>query len=88
MSPFLRLSQDEEVLLLTFIKHIGNLSEVSKELSISYPTLRNRLENIVSKLGLRKPEESGVMEILDMVERGEMSVEKAIKILKKGGKNE
>jgi len=67
--------------LLLFLRFRGSLTELGKELGISYPTVRNRLEEILAKLGIREPSPSRVSEILDMLERGEITAEEAIKLM-------
>ncbi|MDE0021975.1 MAG: DUF2089 domain-containing protein [Candidatus Poribacteria bacterium] len=49
---FTKLSSDAQSFLLLFIKNRGNLREVERELDISYPTVRNRLNRIIRDLGL------------------------------------
>ncbi len=81
ISPFLKLSAREEKFILLFLKFRGSLTEVGRELGISYPTVRNRLEDILAKLGIRELSSSRVSEILDMLERGEITAEEAIKLI-------
>ena len=67
-----------------FIKNRGNLSEVQKELEISYPTARNRLEDIVRTMGYEgaQPERTESQKILDMLENGEISSKDAMEMLR------
>ena len=44
--PFLHLSGEEVDFALVFIKNRGNIKEVERELNISYPTVRARLNNL------------------------------------------
>ena len=76
--------------LKVFIKNRGNLSDVQKELGISYPTARNRLDDIVATLGyeVRSREKDETMEVLDKLERGELSAEEALELLKRLKKGE
>jgi hypothetical protein len=55
---FGRLSRDQLGLLETFLRARGNLRDLERELGISYPTVRNRLEALLRALGLTDP--SGV----------------------------
>ena len=49
---FCNLSQDDAFFVLTFLKSRGSIKDVEKELGISYPTVRGRLDKIISTLGL------------------------------------
>lgn len=46
-----RLSEDQLDFVLTFIRCEGKLNRVQDELSISYPTVRARLEGVMEALG-------------------------------------
>src|SRR3970040_2254187 len=47
-----RLSREQLALLESFLRSRGNLREMERELGISYPTVRNRVEALVRALGL------------------------------------
>jgi hypothetical protein len=49
---FARLSREQTALLESFLRARGNLRELERELGISYPTVRNRVEALVRALGL------------------------------------
>src|SRR5262249_8912896 len=49
---FARLDRDQLALLESFLRSRGNLREMERELGISYPTVRNRVEALVRALGL------------------------------------
>lgn len=48
---FARLSRDQTVLLESFLRSRGNLRDIERELGISYPTVRARVEALVRALG-------------------------------------
>jgi hypothetical protein len=48
--PFSTLSGDQLVFVRVFLRARGNLSEVEKVLGVSYPTIRNKLDEINSAL--------------------------------------
>jgi hypothetical protein len=48
---FGRLSRDQLALLESFLRSRGNLREMERELGISYPTVRSRVEQLVRSLG-------------------------------------
>jgi hypothetical protein len=49
---FARLSRDQFALLESFLRSKGNLKEMERELGISYPTVRARVEALLRALGL------------------------------------
>jgi hypothetical protein len=49
---FGRLSREQMYLLESFLRARGNLRDMERELGISYPTVRNRVEALVRALGL------------------------------------
>lgn len=85
LSKFDYLSDEELYFTETFIKCRGNIKEVEKELKISYPTVRSKLDRVIKKLGYEaEPDEETVRreEILKALERGEITAEEAIAQLK------
>jgi hypothetical protein len=44
------LAQDDQEFILEFIKASGSLKEMAVILKVSYPTVRNRLDEIIEKL--------------------------------------
>ena len=49
---FGRLSREQLALLESFLRSRGNLKEMERELGISYPTVRSRVDALVRALGL------------------------------------
>lgn len=45
-----RLSQDDQLFILKFVKCSGSLKDMAKLLGLSYPTVRNLLDEIIEKL--------------------------------------
>jgi hypothetical protein len=48
---FGRLNRDQLILLESFLRSRGNLRDMERELGISYPTVRSRVEALVRVLG-------------------------------------
>lgn len=48
---FGRLSRDQLTLLESFLRSRGNLRDMERELGLSYPTIRGRVEALVRSLG-------------------------------------
>jgi len=88
---FGRLTRDQLTLLESFLRSRGNLREMERELGISYPTVRSRVEALVRALGfgpradaddadeaITEPAAGRTREeILEAVARHEMSAEDA-----------
>ncbi len=49
---FARLGRDQFAMLESFLRSRGNLKEMERELGISYPTVRARVEGLLRALGL------------------------------------
>ena len=49
---FSRLNREQYALLESFLRSRGNLRELERELGISYPTVRNRVEALLRALDL------------------------------------
>jgi hypothetical protein len=62
---FVRLSREQLALLESFLRSRGNLRDMERELGISYPTVRNRVEALVRALGLAEGEGSTVTDAVD-----------------------
>ncbi len=91
---FCQLPDEQRDFIEVFIKCRGNIKDVEKELRISYPTVRNRLDAAIEALGYRVEKDESELddekkqrqEILDALERGEISPPEAAKQLKRVGK--
>ena len=89
---FGRLNREQLALLESFLRSRGNLREMERELGISYPTVRSRVEALVNALGFgsrvdgEEPDEESAApgtgersreEILQALARHEMSADDA-----------
>jgi hypothetical protein len=45
-----RLKPDEQDFIIQFVKYSGSLKDMAKYLNLSYPTVRNLLDDIIEKL--------------------------------------
>jgi hypothetical protein len=82
---FCRLNAEQKQFIETFIKCRGNIKEVEKDLGISYPTVRSKLDEVIFALGYvekRPKTDDRKTEILDMLNRGEIDHHEALKLLK------
>ena len=89
LCEFCQLPPDDLRFLRTFLRCRGNIKDVERELGISYPTVRGRLDSLLEKLGYQKTTprmgKQEKLEILARLEGGEISPEQALKLLKNGG---
>lgn len=79
------LNGDQLKFMEIFIKCRGNIKEVEKELGISYPTVRAKLDEVVAALGYTVTKSKDLpdsKDIIDMLEKGEITAEQAINMLK------
>ncbi|AEX84987.1 hypothetical protein XO10_02795 [Marinitoga sp. 1135] len=89
LDDFAKLSDEQLYFLKIFIKNRGNLSDVQKEIGISYPTAKARLEGVVRAMGFdEKKNTVDTLKILEKIEKGELTPEEAKEILKGKGNKE
>ncbi len=50
--PFCRLSAEDLAFLLVFVRNRGNVKEMERELGVSYWTIRGRLNELITAMGL------------------------------------
>ena len=86
---FCRLSQESLDFIEIFVKNRGNIREMERELEISYPTVRSRLNDVIKELGYEVEAESAdsgeVAEqrraILKRLNAGEISAAEATELI-------
>ena len=79
------LLPEEENFLRVFLAAHGSIKEVERQLGISYPTVKARLEALLNKLGLgslREEAKRRRLQVLERLERGEVTAQEAIAQLK------
>jgi hypothetical protein len=62
---FGRLSREQLALLESFLRSRGNLKDLERELGISYPTVRGRVEAMLRALGLADGDATAVEEQME-----------------------
>lgn len=93
LDKFARLTPEQRAFTEIFIKCRGNIREVERELGISYPTVRSRLEAVIQALGYPVSTDSEAQadedwkasrrkEILDKLGTGEISATEAARMLR------
>ena len=86
---FANLSQDQLNFIVTFVRCEGKINRMEDELSLSYPTIRNRLHEVIRALGF-EPGKDETPEIddekrrsvLEDLDAGKISAEDAMRILR------
>ena len=89
-TPFGNLTAEQMQFLLTFVKCEGRLNRMEEEMKLSYPTLRNRLNDIVRALGYEpgkeevpyRPSVEDRRRILEDLESGKISSRDAQNLLR------
>ncbi len=77
-----RLNLEDQVFVTAFVRSHGSIKEMEQVFGVSYPTIKSRLNRIAASLEFvdtnPKPSQA---EILDRLNRGEISAEDAIRNL-------
>jgi hypothetical protein len=86
---FCRLTDDQSTFLQLFVQRRGNLSEMEKALGISYPTVRQKLDEIIRVMQVPVPEAVPVASrreaILQQVAKRQITAEQALELLTNHG---
>jgi len=45
-----RIGEDDQQFILNFVRCSGSLKDLAKQYGVSYPTVRNRLDNLIERL--------------------------------------
>jgi len=75
-----RLTMEDQIFVMAFVRSHGSIKEMERLFGISYPTVKNRLNAIAGRLefvDINPP--SSRAEVLEMLDKGEISVEEALK---------
>ena len=80
---FFRLPAELQQFVLTFLRCRGNIRDVEKELGISYPTVCKKLD-LVNGLLNGVQSQVNPREVLERIERGEITAAEAARILRGG----
>jgi hypothetical protein len=88
---FSQLTKDQLAFVETFIRCEGKITRMEDEMGLSYPTIRNRLHEVIRALGYEpgKEEPAGLPEesrlrILEELEAGQISYMDAMRMLQEG----
>lgn len=82
LPPLAKLPMEDQVFVAAFVRSHGSIKQMERLFGVSYPTIKNRLNRISEKLSFVEiapaTEDS---EVLGQLDRGEISVEEALKKL-------
>jgi hypothetical protein len=87
LPPLAKLSAEDQVFVMAFMRCHGSIKEMEAAFGISYPTVKNRLTKIAAQFEFAEnvpvtPAVTGE-DILAKLERGEISASEAIERLEK-----
>jgi hypothetical protein len=84
---FCQLSPEHSRLLEALVRSKGNVKEIARELDASYWTVRKQLDELIEALGYEPAPEPPAstaptqLDILEQLDRGEISASEATKLL-------
>ena len=90
LPPLAQLAGEDQIFVAAFVRCHGSIKQMEKYFGVSYPTIKNRLNKIGSKLAFVEidpsPAEAAEVvttsAVLDQLERGELTVAQALDRLK------
>ena len=83
VSPLARLTEEDQIFVIAFLRHHGSIRQMERLLEVSYPTVKNRLRNLVDQLDQTfegsgsEPTPDNTL-ILEQLAQGELTVEEAL----------
>ena len=87
--PFAHLTAEHLDFIVTFVRCEGRINRMEQELGLSYPTIRNRLLEVIRALGFEPGKEEVVevsaekrSSVLEELEAGKISADEAMRILR------
>jgi hypothetical protein len=90
LPPLAQLSAEDQIFVAAFLRCHGSIKQMEKYFGVSYPTIKNRLNRIGSQLSFVEIDSSPAApsattlnnDVLDELERGELTVAQALERLK------
>ena len=87
--PFAHLTAEHLDFIVTFVRCEGRINRMEQELGLSYPTIRNRLLEVIRALGFEPGKEEVVevsaekrSSVLEELESGKISADEAMRMLR------
>jgi len=86
---FANLTPEQMQFVFTFVRCEGKINRMEQELGVSYPTIRNRLNEVIRALGFEPGKEESIeigdekrRAILEDLDAGKISADAAMRILR------
>ncbi len=87
LPPLARLSAEDQVFIMAFVRANGSIKEMEKAFGVSYPTIKSRLSRIAGQMELVEAIPVSLKdakeEVISALERGELTAQEAIERLSK-----
>ena len=87
--PIAHLTAEHLDFIVTFVRCEGKINRMEQELGLSYPTIRNRLHEVIRALGFEPGKEESIEispekrnNVLEDLETGKISPDEAMRILR------
>jgi len=85
LPPLSRLTEEDQMFVAAFVRCHGSIKEMESFFGVSYPTIKSRLNRIGQQLDFVEINPPVKKEdVLSKLEKGEISVDDAEKMLKEG----
>ena len=82
----MQLSEEQWDFVELFVRSEGKLNRLQEELRVSYPTVRNRLHEVIRSMGYEvgdsTPEDAMMQSMLDELAEGKATVDEVLRKLK------
>jgi hypothetical protein len=86
LPPLAQLPFEDQVFVAAFVRSHGSIKEMERLFGVSYPTIKNRLHRISAvlepSLAVEASPAPSRHEVLDRLERGELTPDEAVEALK------
>ena len=87
--PFAHLTAEHLDFIVTFVRCEGKINRMEDELNLSYPTIRNRLHEVIRALGFEPGKDETIEvsaekrnHVLEDLELGKISADEAMRLLR------
>lgn len=84
LSRFELLNKEQLNFVEIFLKNRGSIKDVERDMGISYPTVRAKLNDVIKSLGYKVQEEPSpdIADVISKLEKGDINIDEAIKNIK------
>jgi hypothetical protein len=87
--PFAHLTAEHLDFIVTFVRCEGKINRMEQELGLSYPTIRNRLHDVIRALGFEPGKEEAVeisaerrSAVIEDLDAGKITADEAMRLLR------